>query len=170
MTTTFSRRIRNSRMSPLLFATWDFLQYGILTLIETGESVETPFTNRNSKCCSPVAYHAANIQAIIKGSDHGVRIVCAGWSEPLHITHTTLMEISCCGSYMDLFDAPNRNAPTSYNWLILLWSQKQGCLLVLRRIRKLNSNSQHPEVAIHYIFKESVNLQSLVFKYISLRK
>ena len=31
-------------------------------------------------------------------------------------------------------------------------------------------NSQHQEVVIHYIFKESVNLQSLVFKCISLTK
>ena len=42
--------------------------------------------------------------------------------------------------------------------------------LFLRRIRKLNSNSQHQEVVIHFIFKESVNLQSLVFKCISLTK
>ena len=44
------------------------------------------------------------------------------------------------------------------------------CLFVLWRIRKLSSNSQHQEVVIHYIFKESVNLQSLVFKCISLTK
>ena len=42
--------------------------------------------------------------------------------------------------------------------------------LVLRRICKLNTNSQHQEVVIHYIIKESVNLQSLVFKCISLTK
>ena len=43
-------------------------------------------------------------------------------------------------------------------------------LFVLRHIRKLISNSQHQEAVIHYIFKESVNLQSLVFKRISLTK
>ena len=40
----------------------------------------------------------------------------------------------------------------------------------LRRNRKLNSNSQHQEVVDHYIFKESVNLQSRVLKCISLTK
>ena len=42
--------------------------------------------------------------------------------------------------------------------------------LYLRHIRKLNAHSQHQEVVIHYIFKESVNLQSLVLKSISLTK
>ena len=44
------------------------------------------------------------------------------------------------------------------------------CLFVclfLRRISKQNSNSQHQEAVIHYIFKESVNIQSLVFNCIS---
>ena len=27
--------------------------------------------------------------------------VCAGWSEPLLVTHTTLLDISCHGSYME---------------------------------------------------------------------
>ena len=26
--------------------------------------------------------------------------VCAGWSEPLLVAHTTLLEISCHGSYI----------------------------------------------------------------------
>ena len=43
-------------------------------------------------------------------------------------------------------------------------------MFVLRRFHKLNSNSQYQEVVIHYIFKESVNLQSFVYKCISLRK
>ena len=45
-----------------------------LTLIDTGESVEPTFKNRNSKCGSSVAYHASNIQAISKGSDHSMRM------------------------------------------------------------------------------------------------
>ena len=28
--------------------------------------------------------------------------VCAGWSEPLLVKHTTLLEISCCRSYIPL--------------------------------------------------------------------
>ena len=49
-------------------------------------------------------------------------------------------------------------------------AKRRGVCLFLRRIRKPNSNSQHQEVVIHYIFKEDVNLQSLVFKCISLIK
>ena len=26
--------------------------------------------------------------------------LCAGWSEPLHVPYTTLLEISCCGSFI----------------------------------------------------------------------
>ena len=39
-----------------------------------GESVEPPFKNRNSKCCSSVAYKASNIQENSKGSDQIVRM------------------------------------------------------------------------------------------------
>ena len=49
-------------------------------------------------------------------------------------------------------------------------AKSRGVYLFLRHIRKLISNSQHQEAVIHYIFKESVNLQSLVFKRISLTK
>ena len=51
-------------------------------------------------------------------------------------------------------------------------AKTRGVCLFLRYIRKLNSNSQHQEVVtcIHYIYKESVNLLCLVFKYISLTK
>ena len=28
--------------------------------------------------------------------------ICVGWSEPLLVAHTTLLQISCCDSYEDL--------------------------------------------------------------------
>ena len=28
--------------------------------------------------------------------------VCAGWSEPLLVVHSILLEISCCGSYFKM--------------------------------------------------------------------
>ena len=46
-------------------------------------------------------------------------------------------------------------------------AKSRGVSLFLRRNRKLNSNSQHQEVVIQYIFKESMNLQSIVLKCIS---
>ena len=54
--------------------------------------------------------------------------------------------------------------------LFCFGAKSRGVCLFLKRIRKLNSNSQNQEVLIHYIFKESVILQSLVFKCISLTK
>ena len=55
-------------------------------------------------------------------------------SEPLFVAHTTLLEISCCGSYMDLLAALKRNASTCYNWFILLWSQEHGCRPILANL------------------------------------
>ena len=53
--------------------------------------------------------------------------------------------------------------------LFCFGAKSRGVCLFLRRIRKLNSNSQHQEVVIHYIFKESVNLQSLVFNKVKMK-
>ena len=56
--------------------------------------------------------------------------------------------------------------------LFCFGAKSRGVCLLLRHINKLhvNSSSQHQEFVIHYIFKESVNFQSLVFKCISLTK
>ena len=54
--------------------------------------------------------------------------------------------------------------------LFCFGAKSRGVCLFLRRIRKLKSNSKHQEVVIHYIFIESVNLQSLLFKCISVTK
>ena len=80
-------------------ATWDFQQCGILTWIDSGEPLPPPFELRNSKCCSVrVAYS----QRIFKRPAKALTwlCICAGWSEPLHVAHTTLLEISCRGSIM----------------------------------------------------------------------
>ena len=49
-------------------------------------------------------------------------------------------------------------------------AKSRGVCLFIRRIRKLNSNSQQQKIEMNYIFKESEYLKSLVFKCISLRK
>ena len=51
--------------------------------------------------------------------------------------------------------------------LFCFGAKNRGVCLFLRHIRKLNSNYQHQEVVIHYIFKESVNLHILVILCIS---
>ena len=49
--------------------------------------MEPPFKNRNSKCCSSVAYQASNIQAISKGSD---QCTYAQAGNGLCISHTPI--------------------------------------------------------------------------------
>ena len=49
-------------------------------------------------------------------------------------------------------------------------SRGVGLFVCFKAYSQLNSNSQLQEVVIHYIFKESVNLHILVFKYISFTK
>ena len=60
-----------------------------------------PFKLRNSKCCSVSSINSHRIfKSLAKAL---VRLcVCAGWSEPLLVAHTTLLEISCRGTIMIL--------------------------------------------------------------------
>ena len=78
--------------------TWDFQQCGILTTEDSDKPVQPPFKLRNSKWC------LASSLTLIGSSKRLAKAlislcVCAGWSEPLLVTHTTLLEISCPGSY-----------------------------------------------------------------------
>ena len=82
-------------------ATCDFRQCGILTWIDLDESVQPPFKLRNSIRCSV----SSLIHIIIEYSSYQQRLwsdcpTWAGWSEPLLVAHTTLLEISCHGSYV----------------------------------------------------------------------
>ena len=77
--------------------TWDFQQCGILTWIDSDEPVQPPIKLRNSKCCS------VSTLTVIEYSSNQQRL----WSdcayeqaEPLQDAHTTLLEISCHGSYV----------------------------------------------------------------------
>ena len=66
-------------------ASCGFQQYGILTSVDSDESVQPPFKLSQSKLCSISSLTLINIQATIKGSD--LRLVA----------HTILLEISCQG-------------------------------------------------------------------------
>ena len=60
------------------------------------EQVQPPFRLRNFKWCL-----VSSLIFIGYSRSEKVLIslpVCAGWSEPLLVAHTTLLEISCCGS------------------------------------------------------------------------
>ena len=76
--------------------TCDFQQCSILKGVDSGvdsdEPVEPPFKLRNSKWCS-VSIQNHRIFKRPAGLS-----LCAGWSEPLLVTHTTLLEISCHSS------------------------------------------------------------------------
>ena len=79
--------------------TCDFRQCGILTSVDSDESVQPPFKLRNSKWCSVstlaiIEYSSDLAKALIRLH------ICAGWSEALLVAHTTLLEISYHGSYV----------------------------------------------------------------------
>ena len=67
----------------------------MLASVHSDEPVQPPFKLRNSKCCSVSSFIFIDIQALI-----GLlgRRICAGWSEPLLVAHSTLLKISCPGS------------------------------------------------------------------------
>ena len=76
----------------------DFQQCGILTSVDSDKPVQPTFKLRNSKWWSVnrltfIEYSSEPAKALIS-----LR-VCAGLSEALLVTHTTSLEISCCGSY-----------------------------------------------------------------------
>ena len=78
--------------------TCDFQQCGILTSVDSDKPVQPPVKLRNSKF-----YQSdVNTQSIFKGLAKALisLCVCAGWSEPLLVSHTTLLEISCHGSLL----------------------------------------------------------------------
>ena len=76
---------------------WDFQQCGILTCVYSDEPVRTPFKLRNSKWCSASSLTIRILQRLAKAL---IRLrVCAGWSEALLVANTTLLEISCTGSF-----------------------------------------------------------------------
>ena len=70
----------------------NLLPWIFLTSVDSGKSVLSPFQLRNSKCCSVTRIFKQLAKAMIS-----LR-VCAGWSEPLLVAHTTLLKISCCDS------------------------------------------------------------------------
>ena len=59
-----------------------------LTSVDSGKPVLSHFQLRNSKCCSVTRIFKQLAKAMIS------LCVCAGWSEPLLVAHTTLLEIS----------------------------------------------------------------------------
>ena len=75
----------------------EFQQCGCLTSEDSDEHVHPPFKLRNSNDVRSVVNSLRLFKRQVK-----VLIslrVCAGWSEPLLVAHTTLLEISCHGSH-----------------------------------------------------------------------
>ena len=82
--------------------TCDFQQCGILTSVDSDESVQPPFKIRNSKWCSVCSLTV--ILTRLAKALISLR-VCAGWSEPLLVAHTTLLEISYHHSFKEWLEA-----------------------------------------------------------------
>ena len=77
--------------------TCDFQQCAILTSLDSDEPVQPPVKFRNTKLSS-----ISSFTSLIKRQAKALISlrVCAGWSEPLLVAHTTLLEISFHGSFV----------------------------------------------------------------------
>ena len=51
--------------------------------------------------------------------------VCAGWSEPLLVAHTTLLEISCHGSNDEFKDTSGKDSLTEFSGITVAILQSQ---------------------------------------------
>ena len=73
--------------------------------------MEPPFKNRNSKCCSSVAYQASNIQAISKDSDQSVRCwkshvvahIWTSWMLFIEMLRRAITDLFCFGAKSRVF-------------------------------------------------------------------
>ena len=82
--------------------------------VESDEPMQPSFNFRNSKWCSVSSLRVKRLpKALIR------LCICAGWSEPLLVAHTKLLEISCCGSLYFLVVGLG----TSNSMLFLLYIQ-----------------------------------------------
>ena len=76
--------------------TRDFQQCDILTSVDSDQPVQPPLKLRNSKWCADSSLTQWIFKRLAKAL---IRLgACAGWSGPLLVAHTTLLEISCRGS------------------------------------------------------------------------
>ena len=89
----------STRHTALIFSMkWacHFRQCGILTSVDSDEPVQPPVEPRNSKWCLISSLSHVILKRLAKAL---IRLrVCAGWSEPLLVAHTALLEIPCHGS------------------------------------------------------------------------
>ena len=75
--------------------TCDFKQCGILTSVDSDQPVQPPVKLRNSKIIMKFGRIFKRLAKAL------IRLrVCAGSSEAWLVAHTTLLEISCHGSYI----------------------------------------------------------------------
>ena len=87
------------RESYNLAMTCDFQHRGILKSVDSDEPVQPPFKLRDSKIMMFGQWLKSH--RIFKRPAKALIRLCvwACWSEPLLVAHTTLLEISCRGSF-----------------------------------------------------------------------
>ena len=66
-----------------------------MTSVHSYEPVQPPFKLRNRQWAKGHRIFKKQAKALI------ILRVFAGWSGPLLVAHTILLEISCCGSFVD---------------------------------------------------------------------
>ena len=75
--------------------TYDFLQYGILTSVDSGQPVQPPFKLRNSTCCSASSWtfieYASNLQRLWSGYAYAQAGLSVCW---WHMTHCSKSHVT----------------------------------------------------------------------------
>ena len=94
----------------------DFQQCGILTSVDSDKPVKPPF-----KLQMMFGQQLSTHRTFKRLAKALIRLhVCPGWSEPLLVAHTTLLEISCCGSnvlkFRTLFTFASQNNVGYHDW------------------------------------------------------
>ena len=90
---------RNNGDKSIWATTWDFQQCGILKWIDSDEPVQPPFKLRDSKFCSVSSLPVKEYSSDLLGLWSDYPYAQADLHEPLLVAHTTLLEISCHGSF-----------------------------------------------------------------------
>ena len=79
----------------------DFQQCSILTSVDSDKPVQPPFKLKKLQNLMMFGQLPKNHRIFKQLANALIRLhIWAGWSEPLLVAHTTLLEISCHGSLM----------------------------------------------------------------------
>ena len=90
--------------------------------------------------------------------------ICAGWSEPLLVAHTTLLEISCHSSYIFSFTPINKRLCIAFPLELLTPRKEEKCRKYRNNIWYNKTNITFPERVI--VENEMLEICALVDNHI----